>query len=251
MPAWFLPNGRINASESQLEEASSSSEWWAIGFGGLVIVSVVVEFVISFMEPPYATFLFDSMFTDAGIALGVVGEVAFGIWDSRIQTELRRRSNVKLAEANERAAAAELETARLRKELAWRRLSEQQIEKISEILSRPDAPKLGLRIELAANDAESSTFAQDIASVFRKNGWPVLLNFFTPAPSFFGITVPVYAPPSYDACIIVRAALSNAGIRFTGDVPPMVGGMRTGAGDDLTEACAVIHLGSKPMPNLG
>lgn len=116
-----MPNGRINATESQLESASSSSEWWAIGFGGLVIVAVSASFIISFIEPPYATFLFDSLFTEAGTAIGIVGEVGFSIWDSRIQTELRKRSNDKLGaakkasgEANERAAEAQLALAKFR-----------------------------------------------------------------------------------------------------------------------------------------
>ncbi|MBV8566637.1 MAG: hypothetical protein JO273_14385 [Methylobacteriaceae bacterium] len=76
------------------------------------------------------------------IAIGIIGEVAFGMWDSRIQTELRSRSNDKLGaaekeagEANDRAAqalkeaaeariraiSAELELAKYRD---WRRLDD-------------------------------------------------------------------------------------------------------------------------------
>jgi hypothetical protein len=113
LPAWYLPKGTKNAPENALEEASSSCEQWSIWCGALVVASVVAELVIAWIEPTYKTFLSASAITDAAVAIGIVGEVAFGMWNNRIQTELRTRSNDKLgdavtgtAEANVRAAEA-------------------------------------------------------------------------------------------------------------------------------------------------
>lgn len=112
-PAWRLPNGRINASDDQLEIASSSCGAWEWGCAALVVVAVIAEFIIAYIHPPYDSLLnqLGTSAADAAIALGIVGEVIFSRLDSRIQTELRSRSNKKLGvaekaagEANERAA---------------------------------------------------------------------------------------------------------------------------------------------------
>jgi hypothetical protein len=88
-------------------------------------------------------FLKLSAVADAGVAVGIVGEVMLGMWNNRIQTELRKRSNaslsdaVKLAsEANERAAKADLETERLRAQLAWREISPEQEALLKHSLSK-------------------------------------------------------------------------------------------------------------------
>jgi len=114
LPEWYLPKSTINASDGDLEGASSSCERWGMGFAGLVVIAVIAELVIAWIEPPYLLFLTYSGVADALIAFGIVGEVLLGtIWNNRIQTELRRRSNEQLAsasqsaaEANERAATA-------------------------------------------------------------------------------------------------------------------------------------------------
>jgi hypothetical protein len=105
-PAWYLPNGRINAIDSELEEVSSSCERWGIWCAALVIVSVLAEFAIAVSHPLYDSMLeiWGSAFADAFVAFGIVGEVGFGIWDGKIQTELRRRSNDKLEKAESELA---------------------------------------------------------------------------------------------------------------------------------------------------
>jgi hypothetical protein len=173
----------MNATETQLEIASSSCEWWAIGFGALVIVSVIVEVIIACIEPPYAEFLVDSAFTDAGIAIGVIGEVAFGMWDSRIQTELRKRSNdrlkeaeISLASAIERAAKLEKEAADARGRVAeierltaWRRISSDDRQQIADEL-RAIADSLDAHIEYQNGDAEALSYASAIADIFNRAG---------------------------------------------------------------------------------
>jgi hypothetical protein len=126
LPAWYLPNGTKTANENQLESASVSCECWSIWCGFLVIVCIIAEFAITIVEPPYDLFLKLSAIPDAGVALGIIGEVGFGIWNNRIQTELRRISNDKVVaavkaagEANERAAKAEEELARVMPLIYW------------------------------------------------------------------------------------------------------------------------------------
>ena len=133
--AWRLPNaGLMNAADADLEIASTSCELWEDVFAALVVVAVAMEFVIAFVHPTYDSFLehWGSTFADAGIALGIVGEVQFGRKDSRIQTELRKRSNDRLAQveldngfleqsaaqANERASAADQKAAEAQLALA-------------------------------------------------------------------------------------------------------------------------------------
>jgi hypothetical protein len=137
LPEWYLRKGTINAPEEKLEAASDSCELWSKWCAWLVVVSIVAEFVIAALEPAYILFLKLSAAADAGVAFGIVGEVLLGMRNNRIQTELRKRSNDRLAQvefdngyliesaakANARAEEAILALARFR---APRRLSDEQ-----------------------------------------------------------------------------------------------------------------------------
>lgn len=108
LPDWYLPKGTINASDSQLESASSSCERWGLWFAGIVVVSVIAELVIAWAQPPYLLFLTESAFADAAVAIGIAGEIALGtIWNNHVQTELRKRSDERVTAATNRAARAE------------------------------------------------------------------------------------------------------------------------------------------------
>lgn len=105
----------MNASDIELDGASSSCERRQWGCAGFVVAAVVAELVIAGVHPSYDSQLnkWGTVLADVAIALGIVGEVIFGRLDARIQTELRRRSNEQLTsatqaagEANERAAVA-------------------------------------------------------------------------------------------------------------------------------------------------
>jgi hypothetical protein len=101
----------MKASEAQLETASSSCEGWGIGCAALVVVAIAVEFLLAYFHPTYDSpwNRWVSTIADAAIALGIVGEVAFGRLDGRLQTELRSRSNDKLSGAIDRLAQVEFE----------------------------------------------------------------------------------------------------------------------------------------------
>jgi hypothetical protein len=109
LPAWYLPKGAINASEDELDNASSSCESWGIWCGALVVVSVAAEFIIAAAQPSYDLFLKFSAVADVGVAVGIIGEVILGMRNNRLQTELRRRSNEKVGAAMDRAAEAQEE----------------------------------------------------------------------------------------------------------------------------------------------
>jgi hypothetical protein len=196
LPAWYLPKGRINATENQLDKASSSCEWWAIGFGLLVIFSVIVEVIVALAAPSYSDFLFDSVFTDAGIAIGVVGEVAFGMWDSRIQTELRKRSNDKLgaaekaaAEANVRAAEAEKGAVEARLQIFKlqmpRQLDEQKF--LKELEAKPKAT---VNVIFDMDTSDGSILAAQLLNLLTAAGWVDTKLSFLPKPARFDNALP-------------------------------------------------------------
>lgn len=147
LPAWYLPKGRMNATESQLEDASSSCERWGIGCGALVVAAVIAELVIAWIEPPYNSFLTDSAITDAAIAIGIVGEVMFGMWDGRLQTELRKRSNDKVEAATLRAARAE-------EQLASRDVTKEQFDELQNLRG-----KVSSVIMTTPSDFEAARYA--------------------------------------------------------------------------------------------
>ena len=65
------------------------------------------------------------------LALGIVGEVLFGMWDGRIQTELKRRSDDRVSEVRRAAAQAHERAAALEKEAAEARERTAEIEKLT------------------------------------------------------------------------------------------------------------------------
>jgi hypothetical protein len=250
-PAWRLPKGIIKASDSELEKSIESCERWEWFGGGLVVVGVIAEVVIAVMHPPYDSFMeqWGSSVANSLVAIGVALEIKLGQMAGLRQNELKRRSDEKVGEANIRAAEAELRTEQLRSELAWRRISTRQAEKISEILGRADLPKFGLRIFHVALDPEALTLSQDIAEVFRRNGWPVLFMATTEAiPP--GMMIPLYEAPDFDACAITRGAFENAGIEVMGGYPEESGGMSVASGDEITGPSAAIYVGSRVPPKL-
>jgi hypothetical protein len=169
-----LPRGIINASETQIETASSSCERWEWTFAGLVVAGVIAEFVIAGIHPLYDSFLEQWRTATAGalVALGIVGEVIFGRIDARYQTELRKRSNDKMSNAIERAAILEKEAADARGRVAdierltsWRHISDEQREQIASSI-RHMADSLDVLIEYQIGDAEAFSYGREIREAF-------------------------------------------------------------------------------------
>jgi len=104
------------------------------------------------------------------------------------QSELDRRTGEKVAEANERAANAELETVRLKKALSWREISKEQGEALINAL-RPIAPTTYSIGVFSSNDAESAAHAKDLVNILRMSGWSVGWHSTLIVSPWFGIFV--------------------------------------------------------------
>jgi hypothetical protein len=183
----------MNATDDAIEEASSSCERWEWGCAALVVVSVIVEFVVASVHPSYDSpwNRWGSSIADALIALGIVGEVLFGGADGRYQTELRRRSNKRLGEAQERAASADqrakeaarateyerLERVKLEAQIAPRRLTPDHKRAVIAALSSP--PSLSgkkVRVQSYSLDAEAALLGDELIDCFRSVGMDVDAN---------------------------------------------------------------------------
>jgi hypothetical protein len=242
-------NDFINATNKQLEDSSESREHRAFRFAGLVILGLVSEVAIAIAHPAYDSFWdrWGSVFADVLVAVGVAGEVLFGRMGHRRDAELQKRSKKLLAEANERAAKAELETEWLKSQFAWRRLSPDSIKLISDTLD--GFQKMSVMITFVGNDPESNNFSHELGTVFKKNGW----KFGFTSGSFAGAVtfgVIIAQPSSKDeiaACAAVRTAASKAGVKFFGGFIPQWF-MGSGSGESVASPCAQIYVGPKPMP---
>lgn len=176
LPAWYLPKGTMNASDDELGEASSSCESWALVCGALVVVAVAAEIVIAWVEPPYDLFLRLSVPTDIAVALGIVGEVLLGMRNNRLQTELRRRSDVKVAAATERAGKLEKEAAetglKLEK-LRHQTLFGRQLRPAEFVKSLENKAKVPVEIAFLKSDTEAFMFASQVSGLLKAAHWDV------------------------------------------------------------------------------
>jgi hypothetical protein len=140
----------------------------------LVVVSVIAELVIAAVHFPYDSpmQIWGSALSDFFVAVGIVGEVLFGMWNNRIQTELRRRSDKKVADAtgaaakaNERAANADLARVELEAQLAPRELKKAQYEKLLTLKGRVSDVNI-----TSMPDIESISFAGQITQALLNAG---------------------------------------------------------------------------------
>jgi hypothetical protein len=184
-PPWRFLEGTINAPEDQLEGLSSWCERWEWRCAGLVVLAVVVEIIIAWVHPLYDSPInkWGTTLADAAIALGIVGEVIFGRFDARIQTELRKRSNEQLAsaaksaaEANERAAKANARAVEAQAELekfrAMRILSPEQHERIVEKLQQFPGQEFSGAIGMGVGDG--ALLWRHLAGILQRAGWTLV-----------------------------------------------------------------------------
>lgn len=235
-------------SESELRsefEKFSRSEF--VFLAGLV-AALITESIVGWSFTDHR----DSWFNIALLGLGVVvalccaGEYWSAHRSDAIQSELDRRTEEKVAAANERADAAALETEKLRAQFSWRRLSAEQIRKFLDALA--DKARLSIHITYVGDDPEANTFAREIGALFKKSGWRVGFTSASYAGEVaFGLRLPLYAQPNLDACGIARIALSAASIEYSGAEAPSWF-MGNGSGDSATGPCAHLYVGPKPAP---
>jgi len=168
-PAWRLINGVKNASDGDLEASSESCEYWSWFFGGLVVFGIAAEVVIGICHPAYDSVWgkWGSTLANALVVLGVAGEIQFSRMGFRRDQELKRRSDKVVAEANARAAMAEQRAADANLELARmkapRSLSaEQQGRMVVKLAAYTDTP---FNIGTILNDTEVFRFEAQLETV--------------------------------------------------------------------------------------
>jgi hypothetical protein len=198
--AWRPPGGAKNAIDRELDTATEACEKGAILFGAVVVVAVIVELGIAILHPPYDSSLqkWGSSATDAFIAIGIVGEVFFGMVQTRLQTEIRRRSDEKVAEAtaraaeaNERASQADLARTELEAQLSPRMLNQEQWDLIQSIKGKFSAINIGFE-----TDAEAWWFAGQLKNAFRSVGIKGEMLSRDPSVHSFGILI--FDPKGFD-----------------------------------------------------
>jgi hypothetical protein len=176
--AWRLPNGIKGASDEDLESSGDVCEIWSWICGGLVVLGVFTEAAIAWFHPPYDSpwEQWGSTLANAAVVLGVAGEIQFSMMAFRRDKELKRRSDERVAEANniaaqaiKDAATARERTAVIEKLTAWRRIDPDFRRKLSDAF-RDTAPVLRLRIEYQLGDPEAFTYARDFAQTFTDLG---------------------------------------------------------------------------------
>lgn len=171
----------INADDSELEKSIESCERWEWFGGGLVVVGVMAEVAIAIIHPPYDSFLekWGSSLANSLVAIGVALEIKLGQMAGLRQSELKRRSdekvaaaNVRAEEANQKAQASALELAKYR---ARRRLDDDAFASVVAAMT----PFAGTPYTLAVSilEPEISEFMFQIDSALKAaslqhQGWP-------------------------------------------------------------------------------
>jgi hypothetical protein len=246
----------MNAPDEAIDSASESCERWEIGFAILVILSVVAETVLATAHPSYDSLLalWGSVITDALIAIGIVGEVIFGRIDGRYQTELRKRSNDRLAQvefdngflqesaarANERAAEAlqkaaksDLDRAKIEQRLAYRSLNDEQFGFVVDQIREFSGTPVSIVIR-SPESIEITLITNLLIHVVSTAGWRVVTGGkIDRGPLVVGIPIGAIGEQSEKAGRALAEALDRSGIkaRFDPGVIRVIGSRFVGSSD--------------------
>jgi uncharacterized small protein (DUF1192 family) len=166
-------NGVMNATNDELDGIVSSGERLAGWCALLIVAALVTEAILAFVSlsplgTKIATFTANSL-----IAVGVFGELFFHKRSSHAQNESQRRSDLKVAELNERASEAQAETERIKAAFADRRITSEQSRIVTETL-RTRKIEGSVSVGYPANDREAMQYAFDIALMLRVAGIKVV-----------------------------------------------------------------------------
>jgi hypothetical protein len=155
----------MNDRNEGLEEKIAGDQKFSHFCGWAVVIGLVIEVVLAFAHQKNASFIenWAPVLSAFLVAVGVFGEIHFSGKASKSEEELRRISNEKVAEANERASTANLEMVRLQVQLAARTISEEQFNILQKLKGK-------VRAVIVASDvdAEPAWFAHLIALVLQK-----------------------------------------------------------------------------------
>lgn len=234
-PPWRLKNGVKNATDTELDESVESCERWSWRGVAVLLVGLFLEFAISIWPKwlsaspwPLAALSWASL-ANLFVFCGVAIEFGFSRMASIRQHELTARARNRLAEAtervanvemdngflqatvaeaNERAAKAALESEQIKKDFGWRSLSGDEFARLRVRLTRATG---ALVVTTVSNDPESSRLAMQLIEAFRAAGWTVAMHACSFRVMRFGISIPGSNDGLRKA---VRDALRAAGIHF-------------------------------------
>ncbi len=174
LPLPLRKNGVINATDAELEGAQKFCEHFAIVSTGLVFIGLVIEVYVAIEHPSFDSSLerWGSVIADVLVAFGVLGELLPSMLVRRYNTEVKRRSDDRLSEAirqaanaNERAANAELELGKLQAQVAPRVLGKEQHDALQMV--RGHFSKVYITSQ---QDSEAAMFAFQIRLALRAAG---------------------------------------------------------------------------------
>lgn len=167
--------GSDDILKASIARNESLAEWG----GAAVVFGLLIEVVLTaaFRHGESFTEAWGPVLADILVALGVAAEILFAR-KARLQAEtLQRKSEEKVAAANERAATAIREaeearerTAQVEKLTAWRRLSEEQSRQIADAIRGEMKPETNIHIEWERGDPEAFSYAFDLHKIFKEAG---------------------------------------------------------------------------------
>jgi len=210
-----LRYGLINASNDELERSIDSCESWGWYCAEILAFGILAEFAIAAIHPPYDSFCerWGSSIADMLVFLGVAGEVQFGRMASRRQAELKRRSDIKIAEANERAALALKRAEELHKEnlelsrkIFPRVISPEQAANIRDAI----APFAGTPFDMDCDPGAEDAFIRTLSTTLQEAGWALHGSSPHNVAVMFASLVPQPKGPVSDARLCLRLHGSSA-----------------------------------------
>jgi hypothetical protein len=153
-------------------------------------------------------------------------------------------AKAELAKQKTLTAQAQLETERVKAQVAWRQIT--PAEEAAILNDLKDKPTRALNIRYVPQDAESLFFAQRISAVFKKAGWKTTLGTFG-----LGNDLPIglIFPAEYisDDSNAVRSALVASKIPFSGALPTSAGSYLS-VGSDEYKGAPFLTVGSRLPP---
>ena len=208
-----------DAIRKELEAWSDRLSAWNEFFTAVVVLGLIVEYlpeITYFLPGPFAGLVRPHAeqlreFGGLLVIVGVAGEFGIGRRGSRVETDLREESNKAIEETRERAATAELETEKLKGQLAWRTVSTDMIGRLATALrAKPGS----VSVEYLTGDVESLNFATQVAFAFQVAGWNVLLCGGTGTDVWFGIIVPKPEGITGPLATFITEAFTKVGLEF-------------------------------------
>lgn len=237
-----MNNPNITDLDKQISANEAIGHWggWAVVVGLFIEVALAIEFRHG--KTDWENWA--PVFADGLVALGVWAEVHFGRKASDAQKEKQGLSDLKIAELNNRATAAEHETELLRASTAPRRLSATQNGSLVAALYPLRGKKI--RVRSYAIDGEAASLADQLINCLKTADAEVDNNILCQAPlGRLAYGVWVSGDDSEAADTILNALISEAGVAASqGEVQFDGGFFRPGDG---TSVAALIFVGAKPI----